>query len=316
MFRAALAFEKDCLFKRDLTLSHIGKAYLFSWNTIIPGVLEVVRVKRLNEAEITYIVCVTWSVDTNSRSLILPHRSTETPVPKFCCDFWWVVMYSFVTFTQSERLWFSVINAGPLQHWGKDSWSGSGRKSHFCPVSWSTQNVVHTDDALYCLSGLFLIQYQCEEDSEYLIWHTVCANKVVPSKFLEQIWSSRVSCTTPVPFIIQLWHFNSPLLGKASCDFSWNHNLRQLVLSSLKSICFTIKPINCEVSSCCIQSPSFRAVQLTHQGGCPAAGCPCSCYGIQDVCLCPPWLTAAGPDPGCHGCVNDTGVCRQAGLCK
>lgn len=101
MFRAVIAFEKDCLSKRDLTLSNIGKVYLFSWNTIIPGVLEVVTVKRLNEAEIIYIICVNWSADTNSHSLILPRWSIETSVPKFCCDFWWVVMCSLIKFTQS-----------------------------------------------------------------------------------------------------------------------------------------------------------------------------------------------------------------------
>lgn len=101
MFGAVITSEKDCLFKGDLPLSNTGKVFLFSWNTIIPGVLEVVTAKRLNEAEIIYIICVNWSADTNSCSLILPHQSIDTAVPKFCCDFRWVVIYSFVNITQS-----------------------------------------------------------------------------------------------------------------------------------------------------------------------------------------------------------------------
>lgn len=58
IFRPAIAFEKDSFFKRDLTLSNIGKVCLFSRNTIIPGVLEVVKMKRLNEAEIIHIIYV------------------------------------------------------------------------------------------------------------------------------------------------------------------------------------------------------------------------------------------------------------------
>lgn len=101
---------------------------------------------------------------TQSLSFILSRWSIETAIPKFCCDFWWVV-YPFVKVTQSfscpARLWCCVINIGPLQHMRKGSRSVSGRKLHFCPVSWSTQHMIHTDDTSYCFSKLFLIQHQC-----------------------------------------------------------------------------------------------------------------------------------------------------------
>lgn len=76
------------------------------------------------------------------------------------------------------------------------------------PKTWFTLTMLYTVSLCYS-------SHSTRAERTVNTWSGIQSvqTKLIPAEFLEQIWSSQVSCTTSVPSITQLRHFNCPLLG-------------------------------------------------------------------------------------------------------
>lgn len=128
MFKAVIAFEKGSLSK-EISLCQVLQKFTCYWNTIIPGGLEVVTTRRLNEAGIIDIIYVNWSANINSHWLILPRWKCWNDCGQILL--WYLavlICWGYLLSLLSVRLWFCLLTLNHYNIWEKKAdWDQAGR---------------------------------------------------------------------------------------------------------------------------------------------------------------------------------------------